>query len=90
MARYRESKRKMAKYGGNRMQSRGKRSMKDYDMSESYVAQTYTSDWSEGQEGAMKQYDNGSMNYYDRKGRLDKEDIKRLGREMLDQSNSQY
>ena len=54
---YRESK---------RMQSSGYRSMKDYDMADSHVAQTYTSDWSDRQEGAMEQYSNGSMDYYNK------------------------
>lgn len=57
-------------------ESKGKTGM--YDMSKSHVSQTYTSDWSDGQEGAMMQEDNGSMNYYKRKGSLDKSDTARI------------
>lgn len=67
--RYRESKKKKGMY----------------DMSESYVAKTYTSDWSEGQEGAMTQEDNGSMNYYNRKGALDRSDEKKIKGSILSQ-----
>lgn len=77
MVRYRESKKKMKKMGS-------------YDMVKSHVGQTYTSDWSAGQEGAMKQYDNGSMNYYNRKSRLDTTDSKKIASTMLDQSSDKY
>jgi len=56
-----------------------------YDSLKSAVSKTVTKDWSDGQEGAMRQDDNGSMNYYKRKGSLDREDTSKLKREMLPQ-----
>lgn len=67
-----------------------KKKMGSYDYAESGVSKTITHDWSDGQAGAMKQDDNGSMNYYNRKGRLDREDMKRIESDMLDQSNDKY
>lgn len=64
--------------------------MGSYDYSKSGVSKTIVKDWPAGQEGAMKQADNGSMNYYNRKDRLDKEDTRRIQSDMLDQSNSKY
>lgn len=58
--------------------------MKDYDYSKK-LSQTVVHDWAEGQEGAMKQYSNGSMDYYEKKGKLDKEDTKKIERSGLPQ-----
>jgi hypothetical protein len=69
---------------------RESKKMGSYDYAKGGVSKTITHDWSEGQEGAMEQADSGSMNYYSRKGKLDREDEKRLKRDMLDQSNSKY
>jgi len=51
----------------------------------SKTAETYSEDWSAGQEGAMKQYDNGSMDYYNRKNSLDRADEKKISSAMLPQ-----
>ena len=79
--RYRESKK-----GGNRMQSKGKMSMKDYDMCESHVSETYTADWSPLKDSPMNQQDNGSMNYLNRKDAHDMSDYKKIKGSILPQS----
>lgn len=62
-----------------------KKKMGSYDYAKSGVGKTIVHDWTDGQEGAMKQYDNGSMNYYNRKGSLDREDTKKIKSSILDQ-----
>ncbi len=64
--------------------------MGSYDYSKSGVGKTITKDWTAGQEGAMKQYGNGSMDYYAKKSRLDSKDTSRIKQNMLDHSNDKY
>ncbi len=71
------------------MHKQGSHNPYDYDLRE-YAGKTVIHDWPAGQEGAMHQHDNGSMNYYNRKDMLDKEDTRRIEKSMLDQSNNQY
>ena len=73
----------------HRMSERGRENSYDYKGDE-YAGKTVIHDWPAGQEGAMRQYDNGSMDYYERKAALDREDTKRIEGDMLDQSNSKY
>ncbi len=67
-----------------RKEYRESKKMGSYDYSKK-IAQTVTHDWTDGQEGAMKQEDNGSMGYYNRKGSLDRTDTKKLESDMLGQ-----
>ena len=75
----------MARRSDNRESKGG-----SYDSLKGAVGKTVTKDWSAGQEGAMRQYGNGSMDYYEKKARLDNEDTRRLEKDMLDHSNDKY
>jgi hypothetical protein len=68
-----------------RKEYRESKKMGSYDYAKSGTSKTITHDWADGQEGSMKQYDNGSMNYYKRKGSLDKSDTKKIRRSGLPQ-----
>ena len=88
MKRYDERKSRMNEKE-ERMSERGRKNSYDYKGDE-YAGKTVIHDWSAGQEGAIAQHDNGSMDYYDRKEKLDKEDTRRLEKDMLDHSNDRY
>ena len=64
--------------------------MGSYDSLKNAVGKTVTKDWPAGQEGAMNQYGNGSMDYYAKKSALDMKDVKKLKGSMLSGSNDKY
>lgn len=98
MARYRESKRKR---GEREPRSRYEREYistnKQYEMGEEKMstgkygefnrrtAETVTEDWAPLKDSPIRQEDNGSMNYKERKDRLASEDARKISSEILPQ-----
>lgn len=63
-----------------------KKTKGSYDYgSSAYAAKTVIKGWTDGQEGSMRQESNGSMDYYEKKGSLDREDTNKLERSNLPQ-----